>query len=609
MSMRSLALLVLLLLADAGFGQVTFTPVDLAFPQIAIGGDMGGQNYVSLLQIVNNNSSATTAHIALFSDTGSPLAVLFDGAGPQSTKDLTLEAGSSREIALTLNGVVTPGWMFIQFSPSAALTTLIIQFRSGTSLLSEVGVDPVSNTIAATDFSAETDTNLNTGIAVANPSSTPVYVLAALWDPVTGTPTANTVLTLPPNGHTSKLLTELFPGAPGISQLRPKISLDSCSTATCNSAGMNGFLATAIRLNGDQFTTIPVVSRESDGEQIRILPQVAFGGPGGGLNMKTVLYFTTNVATGVFGTAEIFDDGGNPLRASSDGGSLSSSITFTVPGNRVSRVVLSGDETLRSGWVRLTLPSSVHLVTNAVFQTFLGTSLVAEASVLESLPINNGLVYVKLLPGEANVGVAIANTQSDSSTVTLGLFNRDGFAAGTRELTLPANGHLAEFITELFPQLDTSNGFDGALSIHGSTPVSVLALRLNTHKLATLPVSPNGMYRPSIKDMRITRTQRSPAQVNFEVDISDFDSDLASAASTNIEGIAVLDFGTTGYDLGPISIDGTAILNRATGTLSGTFQPPRVTGTVPTGSPATLFIIMYDAAGNESNIAGLAFRF
>src|SRR6185436_8409210 len=149
----------------------------------------------------------------------------------------------------------------------------------------------------------------------------------------------------------------------------------------CGAPGGNGFLATAIRLNGDQFTTIPVGQTPTvlSGEKIRILPQVAFGGPSAGLNMQTVLYLTTNVPTGVFGTADIFDNDGNPLAASANGAAPSSSITFTVAGNRVSRVVLSSNEALSSGWIRLTLSGSVHLIANAIFQTFSGPDLVSEA--------------------------------------------------------------------------------------------------------------------------------------------------------------------------------------------------------------------------------------
>ena len=111
-------------------------------------------------------------------------------------------------------------------------------------------------TLAATDFPAETDLSLNTGIAIANPSQPTAFVLARLWDPDTGASVTGNVLSLPSNGHMAMLLTELFPNVPNISQTRAKISLDSCSSPTCNFAGGNGFLATAIRLNGAHFFNI-----------------------------------------------------------------------------------------------------------------------------------------------------------------------------------------------------------------------------------------------------------------------------------------------------------------------------------------------------------------
>jgi hypothetical protein len=499
--------------------------------------------------------------------------------------------------------------MLINYTPSDALTSVILQFRSGTNLLSEVGIDPAFDTLGTTDFAAETDTTMNTGIALANPSTATAYVLARLWDPGTGTQTTSNILSLPPNGHLAKFLTELFPAVINISQIRAKISLDSCSSSTCSFAGGNGFLATAIRLNGDQFTTIPVSERQPAGDEVRILPQVAFGGPSAGLNMKTVLYFTTNVATGVFGTANIFDNDGNPLNASADGGAPLSSIAFTVSGNRVSRIVLSGDQTLRSGWIRLNLSGGVHLIASAVFQTFNGAALVSEASVLEAPAIGHGLIYVKTTGGSANVGVAFANSKPDQNTITLDLFNRDGFVLATRNITLPANGHLAQFVTEIFPQLASLSDFDGALSIHSTTSFSALALRLIADKIATLPVAANGMYRPAITGLRITGTQRAPAQVNFEIDVTDFDSDLATSSSTMISALAFVDFGSAGYDAGIVSIDGASVANRANGTLRGSFQPPRVTGTVPANTPANFFVYIQDSLGNESNFVGIPFRF
>src|SRR5262245_7965530 len=169
-------ILMLLLCANFAFGQqLSSIPVNVDFPQITIGGDAGGANYVTLLQVVNNNSIPTTGHVVLYSNGGSGLAALFDGQGPQTSIDISLAAGQAREIRLTASGPVTPGWMEITYSPAPALTTVILQFRFGVALRSEVGIQP-EETISTADLAVETAANLNTGIAIANPDNAPALV-------------------------------------------------------------------------------------------------------------------------------------------------------------------------------------------------------------------------------------------------------------------------------------------------------------------------------------------------------------------------------------------------------------------------------------------------
>ena len=617
-----LLLLLSLLSADFAFGQVFQYPVAVGFPQIAVGGDSGGDNYVTLLQIVNNNSAATTAHLTVYSNDGSPLPVLLDEGGPQSTWDITQPAGQAGQLRITLNGPVTPGWMAISYSPSQALTTVVIQYRTGGTLRSEVGVQPaiafgdfstdVEDYVQSADVAAETDDGgggsvINVGLAVANPAPAAASFLVRLWDPDAGTLLSSKALSLPAHGHVAQFLAELFPNILTIGRMRVKLSLDSCSNASCAAIGGTCCLATVLRLNGDQFTTVPVAER-AQGDQIRILPQVAFGGPAAGLNMKTVLYFTTNVSTGVFGTADIFDDNGNPLPASADGAAPSSSITFTVPGNRVSRVVLSGDQTLRSGWIRLTLSGAVHLIASAVFQTFNGQNLVSEASVLESSPITQGLIYAKSESGISNVGVAFANNQSAPNTVNLKLFNGDGSVFATQAIALPANGHLARFITELFPDIGSISNFDGALLVSSSTAFSAVALRLSSDKIATLPVAIDGMYRPSITGLRVTKTVRSPLEVDFAIDITDLDSDTATVSSTGVANTAILNFGSGFVYSYAVTLDGNALIGPSTGTITGILKPTNITN-VPAGTSAFFYIVIVDTAGNESNFIYTTIRF
>ena len=607
--MKKIVIALLLLCSGSAFGQSTFVAVTVGFPHIVAGGDPAGTNYITLLQLVNNNSASTTGHISLFSDSGSPLAVVFDGGAPQSTLDVHLAAGETRQIQMTLNGPVTAGWMTISYTPSGALTSVILQFRSGTTLLSEIGVDPAFGPISATDFAAETSPALNTGIAVANPDTVTASILVSLWDANTGNVVAHATVAVPANGHVARFITDLFPSAPNITQIRAKISLDQCSDASCVSAGGNGFLATAVRFSSDQFTTIPVSERMDGGDQIRVLPQVAFGGPADGLNMKTILYLITNVLSGVSVTGNIFDDSGNALAASADGAPAAPSFTLTVPANGVARVVLTGDQTLHSGWVRLTLPSAVPLVDSAVFQTFVGTDLVSEASVLESPQVTRGLIYVNSQGSLENTGVALSNLQPADNTIQLELFDRNGAVFSQQQITLPPNGHLARFVTELFPELSSTDEFDGALSIHSAFAFSAVALRETGDKIAGLPIASDGMYRPSITSLRVTKTVRSPAEVDFQIDVQDMDSDLATSSSTSVPGTGYIDFGSAGYDYGPVTISATPLLNKQSGTLTGSFKPPDVTGAIPSGYQAVFYITITDSAGNTSNFVKIPVKF
>src|SRR5262249_42922442 len=147
----------------------------------------------------------------------------------------------------------------------------IIQYRAGTSILTEVGVNEMdglnSNScvwVCGTDFSAESDTanGLNTGIAIVNPNSTANGAMVRLWDPATGAPLGSATVPLAANAHVAKLLTELFPNVSGINLIPAQVSIDSCPTTACSTInGTAGFIATALRLNGSLFTTLPVVPR------------------------------------------------------------------------------------------------------------------------------------------------------------------------------------------------------------------------------------------------------------------------------------------------------------------------------------------------------------
>ncbi len=619
--MKKLALVLFVLLFSApAFAQISFGSDSITFPHIDVGGDPSGLNYVTLVQLVNNNSANTNGHLMLFSDSGAALAASFDGQPPATALDFSLESGATREIQISLSGGITSGWMQINYSPADAQTTVIIQYRSGTSILTEVGVNEVdggnSNSclwVCATDFSAESDTanGLNTGIAIVNPNSTANAALVRLWDPNTGNQLGSTTVALAANAHVAKLLTELFPSVAGINQIRTQVSIDSCSTSACSAASSLGFVATALRLNGSLFTTLPVVPSGSTTSLIRLLPHVAFGGDPAGLNFKTALYLTTTVTGGVTGVADIFDDNGNPIAAAANGGVPSSHFAFTVLGNRVMKIVLSGDASLRAGWVRLTLPNNASLVVNAVFQTYTGSTLASEASVLESPADTEGLISVNVQAG-TNIGVALANPQPNSNTIALTLYNQAGFVVATQFVTLPAFGHLAQYVTTIFPQLASVSSFSGSLSMQSTSAFSAVALRQNGSNVvgfAALPVSSSLMFLPSITNLRISSTNRTTGQVTFSVDVTDYSADVVTPTSTAVNAsVGVFYPSQNGFDgYYSMLLDGTSMVNAASGTLTGTFQGQAAN--IPSGTSASLYIAVTDSLGNFSNVVILPFKF
>jgi hypothetical protein len=60
-----------------------------------------------------------------------------------------------------------------------------------------------------------------------------------------------------------------------------------------------------------------------------------------------------------------------------------------------------------------------------------------------------------------------------------------------------------------------------------------------------------------------------------------------------------------GYDYGPVTIDGTPLLNKRPGTLTGSFKPPDINGSVPSGTPVVFYIYISDSAGKQSNFVSI----
>jgi len=144
--------------------------------------------------------------------------------------------------------------------------------------------------------------------------------------------------------------------------------------------------------------------------------------------------------------------------------------------------------------------------------------------------------------------------------------------------------------------------------VSSSTAFSAVALRLSSDKIATLPVAIDGMYRPAITGLRVTKTVRSPLEVDFAIDITDLDSDTATVSSTGVANTAIINFGSGFVYSYAVTLDGNALIGPSSGTITGILKPTNITN-VPAGTSAFFYIVIVDTAGNESNFIYTTIRF
>ena len=272
--------------------------------------------------------------------------------------------------------------------------------------------------------------------------------------------------------------------------------------------GDDGTVSTAVvvgtSLTGAPSDCAPDGSGASTGSRLYF----AQFGNGGGFTSEIVLTNPLETAT-VRGSVDLLDDDGQPLSvgvagqneeqsllrraALPQGGS--SRLDFSIPplgslglatdgsgGLKVGSAVVSSDLILE-GVVRFTIPG------------------VGIAGVGSSQRLGRLITPVRRKVGGISTGVALYNPQSSPLTLKLTLREAGGVPflgdpeaveiVATVEQILPGHGHVAQFINELFPEVDTTN-FEGTLvveAVSGRVAATVLQLG-GAGEFLSLPVSP-----------------------------------------------------------------------------------------------------------------------
>jgi hypothetical protein len=117
--------------------------------------------------------------------------------------------------------------------------------------------------------------------------------------------------------------------------------------------------------------------------------------------------------------------------------------------------------------------------------------VVSEAGVPAAAPLLNGRIYAEA-NGPVNTGLAIANPNNQAATISYYFTDTTGTDSHNGTLTVPANGHVSEFLND--PSLTGVTSFQGTFTFSSNVPVGVIALRENVNQrgeylMSTLPVT------------------------------------------------------------------------------------------------------------------------
>jgi photosystem II stability/assembly factor-like uncharacterized protein len=423
-----------------------------------------------------------------------------------ATPDASLRAGQVMSNMTAGQGALSVGYAQVSGSIPQPAAFANFGFTQNGVLVSEAGIpaaSPVRNARLFVDFASTT----NSGVALVNPGSAPISITTQLRAQ-NGTVISSGSLVLPGRSHTARFVDQMVTNIPKPFLGTLTLSSAASFVAVNLSAATNGRGETL-------FNALPVADLDQTaGGTSAIFPQVV---DGGGITTQVLLMNPSATATSTGSIAVFGEDGGSIAMDFGPGVGTQSSFNYTLPPNGMMKLSTRGSGSTKVGYVMVTRTGGVLPVGSGIFAVSNASGLVAQAGVPSAPQTTAAQMFAEVasLPLNRNTGVAIVNRNAAATTVTLNLTTIDG-SSFTASTTIPANGHVAKFVNELFSGLPTD--FQGQLTVTSNVPVAPLTLRLTTNQrgdsiLSTLPVvdlknlSTGPLYLTQVVDGAGYRTQ------------------------------------------------------------------------------------------------------
>jgi hypothetical protein len=381
---------------------------------------------------------------------------------------------------------------YARIQPNAGATTpagvAIFGYRPSNVLLSETSVPATARVTAATiyaEVSSTSGTTLNTGLAIANPNSSPANINFFYTD-ATGTRVGTGSLQVLANQQTVGFLNSPPFNVPGTT------FQGTFSFTSDQPVGVLALRGLLNERNEFLMSTLPVIdTTQPPNSGTIVIPDFADGS-----GWTTNILLVNPTASAMSGSVQFVDTGGNPATLTIVGKTPNTSFAYSIPAN--SSVRLSTDGTSpgpkpAGGSVKV-VPSGGGAAPTAlvVFSYKPANVTVSEAGV----PVAGGTafrIYVETNLPNVDTGIAVANTSPSAAALTLDLTDLNGSPVATTIISLPAFGQTSQFFSTLFTQLP--NPFKGVLRVTtNSSGISIVGVRTHVNErndflVTTIPPS------------------------------------------------------------------------------------------------------------------------
>jgi len=430
-----------------------------------------------------------------------------DPAAVQPPPDNSVRAytlGDRGGVSLLTDGTgALPDVGYTRIQPDAGNTTpsgvAIFGGRTNGVLVSETGV-PATPALAAGRIYAEVAGAVNTGLAIANPTDSAANVTFFFTD-AAGTDLGSGTTQIPANGQIAKFLNE----APfkTFSGTTFQGTFSFTSTVPVGVVALRSY----VNQKGDfLMSTLPVIDTSvAAGTGTVVLPHFA---DGGGWVTQILLVNPSDAA--MTGTIQFTNDSGSPV-------TVGTTTTYSVPRRSSQKVATPGTAaSTTAGAVRIVPAGGGAVPTALVVFSYKPLGVVVAEAGVPTLSGTAFRTYVESSgadgqPGNIQSGIAVANNGAAAASVTFEVTNLDGSTTGLPgpvTVSVPASGHTARFLAQIFPTVP--NPFKGVLRISTTAAgISVVGLRARYNERAsaeafiitTTPVSLEGAAPSSAESL------------------------------------------------------------------------------------------------------------